>query len=378
MSHEYLDSLIRSALHVEPSPEQIARLEDFWTEQCSTEIHRRHRWRAAALAATVLVALGAAVWLIDDRPKSQVQHFEQDSRIAQKDADQTRRAAPESISAVDALQDKAPLSVGRSPTAIERLAFTVSRRGRPTAESGLSAVTMNELIESLVREPNADAEELVASSQVATDDMERLLLRRLVRSTDAEKDAVFRLLAVCGSPRAVPSLLRFGRSKTFRGPALSTIEQIVGIERLAACVDQTRHPGVRAALIRRLLTANSAAGLRGYLSLVGDQSSRAEALATLDALPEPPAAALLDLLDNTDRNVRLSAAVVLGHLSGPEVTRALVDRITRDPANANEAWIALMACRGELAEEFLAYATRQPQLLPHFNSARVLWARVVN
>jgi hypothetical protein len=199
-----------------------------------------------------------------------------------------------------------------------------------------------------------------------------------MRSTDAEKHAVLRLLAVCGSPRAVPSLLRIARSEAFRGDALATVEQIVGIERIAECMEQTAHSGVRAALIRRLLTADSDAGLRGYLLLVENESSRAEALVALDALPESPSAALLALLDNSNRNVRLSAAVVLGHLNGPDVTRALVDRITRDPANANEAWIALMACRGELAAEFLSYATSQPQLLPHFNSARVWWARVVN
>jgi hypothetical protein len=208
--------------------------------------------------------------------------------------------------------------------------------------------------------------------------MERLLLRRLARSTDDKKCAVLQLLAVCGSSQSIPALLRLGRRESFRDAALATTEQIVGIERFAGHVGQSTDQSVRAALVRRLLTDDSEAGLRGYLSLVGNDGTRAEALAVADELPQPPSTALLELLDDEDETVRLSAALVLGHLNGPDVTRALVDRVTQNPAEATEAWIALLACRGELAEEFLAFASRRPQLLVHVNSARVWWARVVN
>jgi hypothetical protein len=70
--------------------------------------------------------------------------------------------------------------------------------------------------------------------------------------------------------------------------------------------------------------------------------------------------------------------MVLGHLNGPRIARLLVDRVTQQPEVGVEAWIAILACRGPVAEEFLAYATRQPQLLSHVNSARVRWARIIN
>jgi hypothetical protein len=41
------------------------------------------------------------------------------------------------------------------------------------------------------------------------------------------------------------------------------------------------------------------------------------------------------------------------------------------PGGATEAWMALLACRGEKAEAFVAYAARQPEMLGRLNNARV-------
>jgi HEAT repeat protein len=87
---------------------------------------------------------------------------------------------------------------------------------------------------------------------------------------------------------------------------------------------------------------------------------------------------LLDLLEDDDQAVRFAAALVLGRVNGPVVTRALVERVTENPSGATEAWIALVACRGELADEFLAFASREPRFLGHVNGARVRWARIIN
>jgi hypothetical protein len=38
--------------------------------------------------------------------------------------------------------------------------------------------------------------------------------------------------------------------------------------------------------------------------------------------------------------------------------------------------MALLACRGELADEFLSYASRRPQFLGQVNHARVQLARM--
>ena len=76
--------------------------------------------------------------------------------------------------------------------------------------------------------------------------------------------------------------------------------------------------------------------------------------------------------------MRIAAALVLGHVNGPEVTNSLIALVTQEAASSpTEAWIALLACRGEQAEEFFAYATRHPQLLGQVNRARVWWARMI-
>ena len=175
----------------------------------------------------------------------------------------------------------------------------------------------------------------------------------------------------------MPVLLRLNRPKTIRDDVLATIEQIVGIEDLARVVRTTTDPKVRAALMLRLLTTGSEPGLLGYLSLIRDDATRLEALAVSDKAPQLPIGALLVLLDQNEKWVGFAAALVLGHANGPEVTKLLIARVTEKPANSMETWMALLACRGELAEDFLSYAALRPQLLGHFNSARVRWAQLI-
>jgi hypothetical protein len=384
MSHDDLDNLIRAALDAEPTTEQLARLEHFWWRQSRAETWRRRAWRVAAVAATIAVVAAFSLWqyqqshshkarpianargVVPTAPETSIVHAEASSGAANDTGPIEPRTG-----------DEAPSS-GRAPTAYERVIFTVQRRNSAVARSPATAAAVDRLIEQAAQGPHVDAEQLVATSELNADDLEVALLRRLLRLPADRKLAVLRLLEVCGTTRATPALLRLSRSDAFRDAALETIERTVGIEKLPEMVAHSSDARVRAALARRLLTADSYGGLRGYLSLVQNNDTRALALSVADRLAEPPVTKLLACLDENDAAVRLSAAIVLGHLNGPEITKSLVERVVQDPAAATEAWIALLACRGEFAEEFLSYATRQPQLLAHVNSARARWARMVN
>jgi HEAT repeat protein len=121
------------------------------------------------------------------------------------------------------------------------------------------------------------------------------------------------------------------------------------------------------------LEEGSDAALSAYLAFVRDESTRRDALAVANSSQHLPLAALLASLDHEDKSVRRSAAVVLGHVNGPEVTQALIARVTEKPSGATEVRMALLACRGEAAAEFIAYASSRPQLLGHLNSARLQW-----
>jgi hypothetical protein len=384
MSHDDLDNLIRAALEAEPLTEQLARLERFWWQQSRAEAWRRRAWRVAAVAATIVVVAAFSLWqyqqsrshkarpianadgAIPTAPETSIAHAEASSGVGDDTVSIEQRTG------------KDVPSGGRAPTAYEQLVFSVQRRDSAVARSPATAAAVDRLIEQAAQGPHVDAEQLIATSELNADDLEVALLRRLLRSPADRKLAALRLLEVCGTTRATPALLRISRRDAFRDAALETIERIVGIERLPEMIAQSSDARVKAALVRRLLTAESEGGMRGYLSLVQNNDTRGLALSVADRLPERPVAKLLACLDENDAAVRLSAAIVLGHLNGPEITKSLVERVVQDPASATEAWIALLACRGEFAEEFLSYATRQPQLLAHVNSARARWARMVN
>jgi HEAT repeat protein len=378
MNDEDLDNQIRAVLAVEPSAEQLARLQRFWLERSQAEYRRQRVWRGAALAAAVVAVAAVSVWQFRLAPPQRVQVTDDampSDPIARQPVVPRRTDAtvPRNLPETEEF-----VAAGRPPTTYERLIFSIRRRDSVAASSPALTATLDNLIDQLVRDPGADAKQRLASSNLPAGDAERILLRRLTRSTDEKKHAALRLLAQCGSPRSMPALLRLGRRAEFRDAAVATIEQIVGIEGLRGVVDETSHTGLQMALIRRLLVANSEAALGSYLSLVETSDTRAVALAVADEHQDPPVDKLLTFLDHEEESVRISAAVVLGHINGPDVAKSLVERVTQNPEADVEAWIAILACRGPVAEEFLAYATRQPQLLAHVNSARVRWARIVN
>ena len=376
MNPNDLDKQIRAALQVERSAGQLARLECFWQRQSAAQRRRRRIEYTAALATAVAVGLSVSIWIWRQGPTHEPLEANRPTDFVPAAPDPNHAQAPQRVATVVSSDDKGSLSAGRPPTTYERFIFGVATRKAGATNRPSAVARIDEVLEQLMRDPRADAEQLAQSSGLMELDAERLLLRRLGRSTDDEKHAVVRLLAVCGTPRSTPQLLRLGQTEAFRDEALATIERIVGIERMADVLVQTGDRSVRAAIFRRLLTADSDPALSLYLSLVGDDAVRDEALAVADAVAQGVLPALLARLDDEDEAVRLSAALVLGRANGPEVTDSLIALVTREAPSPVEAWIALVACRGEQAEEFFAYATRQPLLLGRVNRARMWWARM--
>jgi HEAT repeat protein len=243
------------------------------------------------------------------------------------------------------------------------------------AQPAVASTTVDTAIREVAADANSDTTGIVASMGVKHANAENLLLRRLPNASPHDRQAIAKLLAVCGSQRSVPALLRVAEKEVAPSGALAAIEQIVGIDGLAQTVGGSKDPTVRSDLMVRLLRAGSQEGLIGFLSLVHNDSTRAEALSIVKGMSEVPIPELITLLDHGDEHVRLAAAVTLGHINGPKTTELLINRVTEQPANSPEAWIALMSCRGDRARDFLAYATHRPQLLGYYNNARVHWAQ---
>lgn len=380
MNHDDLDARIRAALEVKHSPQQLARLEGFWQQQSRAGIRARRIRHASALVVTIAVAVVASVWLW--QPEAARERLEANRPRQVVPTTPDRRHFEVHRQAVAVKPTKVPsvepsLSAGRSPTTYERFLFSAHMHQPVVQRRPSVAAAIDQVIEQLTGDPDADAGELAETAGLTECDAERLLLRRMPRSSDDELHAIVQLLAVCGTPRSTPYLLRLSRREAFRDETLATLQRIVGLERLADFVGQTTDQRVRAALLHRLLIADSDAALRGFLRWVNDGALRAEALAAAEAADESLFPTLLGLLRDEDKAVRISAALVLGHVNGPEVTRSLIDMVTREPSGPTEAWIALLACRGEQADQFFAYATRHPLLLGHVNRARVRWTSMI-
>jgi len=376
MSLDDLDEQVRAALQIESSPRQLARLESFWQQRSRAERRRRHVCRAAVLAVTAVVAVAVSAPFWWPEPARRPVEANRPAPVASTAPDPNGVGAPEPAVAVQSPTQERSLSARRPPTAYERFVFAAHTLKPVTGKRPSAIAKIDEVIEQLRRDPDANARQLAESSGLMTFDAERLLLRRLSRSSDDKKHAVLQLLAVCGTPRSTSQLLRLSRRETQRDEALATLERIVTVEGLAKAVAQTPDRRVRAAIFRRLFTADTEHALDAYLSLIRDDATRAKALDVADSVSQRMLAVLLARLDDEDKAVRLSAALVLGHANGPEVTNSLIALATRKPSSCDEVWIALTACRGEQAEEFFAYATCQPQLLGQVNRARMWWLRM--
>jgi HEAT repeat protein len=236
---------------------------------------------------------------------------------------------------------------------------------------------VDQLIERLAADPAAKVGGAARSASLASRNAENILLRRLSRARPDRRHALIQLLATCGSARSVPALVEAARRTDLRDDALRALEQVLTLESLAQAVPMTHDRAVRAALLDRLLTADSPAALRGFLQITSDRGLRPDALAAATNCRQFPVEALLAALEDESKHVRLAAALVLGHVDGPQVAQSLIAIASRRDGAPVEAWVALLACRDAAADRFLAQASLQPRWLGQVNNARIVWARFI-
>lgn len=382
MNDDELDLRLRTALHAEPSAEQLARLEAFWRQRSRADRRRRLAGRVAALAACMAAIVGSAVWMMQSRPiDAPVVAIHEPSPALANDAGSHREANPIQPPLLVEAPGKPPamddLSAGRPASDYERLMFAINTRGQVQSRQAELNATADVAIEQLVADPDADAALLAEIDQLKDLAIEQRLLDRLPREEPPKQAAIVRLLGACGTPQATAALVALGHDESLRPQIVQALLHTEGVERFAGVARQSKHRDFRTALMARMLAADSDEALRDFLSLVRDQAFSAEALAVADGVEQPPILPLMKLLEDDDKSTRLAAAIVLGHMNGPEVTAALIKLVTDRPSASAEAWVALLACRGESANRFLAVASQEPRWLGHVNNARITWARMV-
>jgi hypothetical protein len=365
-----LDRTIHDAMRVKVDEQRLAKLSQFWRVESQSEQWRRTTRRTAASVAAA-IALVAASLLIRNRDTGQREQVS----VPPSSANEVVESRPPKPAPAEATKPVDPLEpAGRAPTAYEQVVFTARTGIAPRQKP--AALPIDDIIQRIATDAAVDPAQILDSSGIKRPAAETLLLRRLPRAPAAEHPAILRLFAVCGSQRSVPWLLRFARDESLRAESLSTLEQIVGLDGMAQAAHRATDRSVRSALFLHLLAADSRSGLLSYLSLVGNEATRSEALSVAKSAPHATIERLLALLDDPDESVRVAAAIVLANINGSETTRLLIARVTEQPGNSCEAWLALMECRGEMAREFLDYATNRPQLLGYYNNARVRRAQM--
>ncbi|MGI9457660.1 MAG: HEAT repeat domain-containing protein [Aeoliella sp.] len=383
---ESLDDLIRESLRLEEDPFRVVRLERHWRGQSQRQAWRRLAWRAIPLTAAAILAAVFFIVPRQDRPQeiSTVENGPERSIPHPSMPDRVTTPGPISI---DWRAESEPaasgdsLSAGRPPTAYERILFLARTRLQEPTTPPTATVALEKVIDQLATDPAMDVRTACRSMDLESTsgrrgEVEAQLLEKLSASSMNRKNAIVQLLAIYGTELSLPPLIELSSDEANRRHTLSTIESLIGVERLGEVVRIASDEQVRRALLQRMLTAETPPALIAYLMLVRDETVRDEALAAGAELPKLPIEGFIALLGHEDEAVRLASAVVLGRMNRCEMTEALISRIQFQPSDSKEAWFALFACRCDAADTFLVHATQSPQLLGQFNNARLQWAQL--
>jgi hypothetical protein len=126
---------------------------------------------------------------------------------------------------------------------------------------------------------------------------------------------------------------------------------------------------LRHELAAELLKRGDPSAVRSFLELIGNRVAREDALEALVESKKPPVEILFAFLESSLQRERLTAAVALGRLDGPVITRRLI-QLARYDAMRQEALVALLASEGEGATRFLDLARQDAALLAAVDAAR--------
>jgi len=117
----------------------------------------------------------------------------------------------------------------------------------------------------------------------------------------------------------------------------------------------------RLAGIVALLKQGDDGSTQRYLEQVADPATRHDALSALMMVNPPPTERMIAALSGPRADLRVAAALALGQIDGPVLTRRLIDMVAADQSR-REAFIALASSRGAAARAFVRQATESENL----------------
>ena len=212
-----------------------------------------------------------------------------------------------------------------------------------------------------MKEPSADLDALAEPLLASRGANELALIECVQRSRGARQTAAIDLLGRVGTSRSVPFLAGLVTFPETHAAAVRALARLAGSEAIACLAGAEQDPALQQELFAVLLSRGDARSVVAYLGFVEHRRTRASALAALDRVADPPLGLLFELLASPQQAQRSAAAVVLGRIDGPEVSRRLMQMVLHD-VQRREALLALAASSGPEASQFVALARNDPAL----------------
>lgn len=387
---DLLDSLLREADWPGPDPQSLARLQKHWRVLSPSRPRTPHLSfrRGMALAAALAgVAAGALLWHMsqpDDEPQlaapvpfpeRELSPVEQAPPVPSgpftrevETSEGPTTDTPESPRHIDEPVEPTRVATAREPTAYESLLFLAEQRRTSAARQEQIDQWATAAIEKLVANPAADFRTVGTPPGMARPAIEARMLALAQRLQGEERVAAIRLLAIVGTQRSVPILLKWSAHPATRDAAIRSLATLADSALLGKLVAAEQNLALRQELLASLLKRGDATSVAIFLSFVEEDAKTPAALAATADLPPQVLQTLLEFLQGPQLSQRMAAARVLGQIDDPRVAQRLIHMV-QDNVCRQEALVALFSSRRREASEFLAFARHDPLLMASVHAA---------
>lgn len=378
------DHLLHQAQWLEPPGEQLARMRENW-QAIARRRRTRRRYGGLALAASILLAVGALVWReMETRPAASV--VAQNEPADVPDVQSTTRAEPPADSpapspvAISTAAEPQPAGrpiAARDANQYERIVLmSAATHRRPKSREPVrskpaddpTAEWIEELIVALANDPKADVGERLPTIESKIARYEPLLWAAVRQGSAERRLGAARLLSKVGTPQSLPVLTGLLNDPASHKLAILGLGRLAGAQDLAQLVSAEQDADLRRHLLAALLARRTEESVALYLDFVTEPVSRSDALGALGAMADPPADLLFAFLECPERSQRLAAAQSLARLRDPQVVRRLSELV---PAGIGrqEALIALLLSPSAQAARFLTQARENLYLVAAVQAA---------
>ncbi len=365
-----LDRLLHQARWPEPRDEQTARLGDHWRRIQTARRRRRLAFGGLAIAASILLVAAILIGRDSTTGRPEVaSDSDNHPTEALRPSKAPPKVAPSKSPQPAPATDRAVVS--RDPNLYEQVILmrtTARRRPRAAAINREDrAVLVDQLIDVVAKDPQANVDERLNSLHADLPRTERLLWKIVRQASGKRRLGAARLLSRIGTPRSLGVLMELASDPATHESAVLGLGRLAAVHDLARLASIEPDAELRRQLLRMLLARETPESVGLYLGFVNEAGSRSEALGVLAEMEDAPAELLLGYLESPQRPVRLAAALALSRVPDPAVVERLCASVWG--IGRQEVLIALLLNRSDQAAGCLNQARENLYLIASVRAA---------